>query len=172
MSVQATFGAGCFWGTEKYFKKQFGGKITDVFVGYMGGALADPTYRQVCSGTTNHAEVLTFKFNPAEVPFKDLLQFFFRMHDVTTVNRQQGDVGTQYRSAVFYHNEEQKLAAEEAIHALNTTTAGDKLRSVFGAGAKVVTTVEPAGHFWKAEDYHQQYLDQNPSGYCTHRIYW
>lgn len=175
MSVSATFAAGCFWGTERYFKKQFKGAFSLIQVGYMGGPdqANAPTYKQVCTGTTGHAEVLHVQFDPVKVSYDDLLHFFFRMHNPTTINRQQGDIGTQYRSAIFYHDEAQKAAATNFIDKLNNdSTFKPKIQGAFGADARVVTTVEPATIFFPAEDYHQQYLDVNPDGYCSHRIYW
>ena len=174
MYQRATFGAGCFWGTERYFKKEFGAQLHDAFVGYTGGSIDNPTYKQVCSGTTNHAEVLSFTFDPAATPYASLLSFFFRMHDPTTLNRQQGDRGTQYRSAVFYHTPEQKDLAERMILDFNTrgSALNQKLQKAFGPQATVVATVESgAGPIYRAEDYHQQYLDANPTGYCSHKIY-
>ena len=171
---RATFAAGCYWGTEKFFRKEFGDNINNVAVGFMGGSDANPTYRQVCSGTTGHAEVLSFEFNTAKVRYEDLLRHYFRMHDPTTLNRQQGDVGTQYRSAIFYHTPEQKALAEKMIANLNDPSSADgqKLRAVFGANSKVVTRVEKATEFYPAHEEHQEYLAKNPGGYCTHRLYW
>ena len=171
---QVSFGAGCFWGTERYFQKTFGGKgISSLRVGYQGGAKPSPTYKEVCSGSTGHAEVLHFQYDPAVVSFDALLNFFFRMHNPTTLNRQGNDRGSQYRSAVFYYTPEQKAAAEAAIARWNGGEPRllEKLRAAHGADAKVVTTVEKATEFWPAEDYHQQYLEANPDGYCNHRIY-
>ena len=169
--VPATFAAGCFWGTERYFKKKFGPALLQCKVGYMGGVdqTTVPTYKMVCTGTTGHAEVLQVHYDPAKVSFQDLAAFFFRMHNPTTKDRQCGDKGTQYRSAIFYHDDEQKNIATSMIAELN---AGTKIGEVFGSGSQVVTTVEPATTFFVAEDYHQEYLDVNPDGYCSHRIYW
>jgi peptide-methionine (S)-S-oxide reductase len=169
--IPATFAAGCFWGTERYFKKKFGPALLSAKVGYMGGADQStvPTYKMVCTGTTGHAEVLQVQYDPSKVSFQELIDFFFRMHNPTTKDRQCGDKGTQYRSAIFYHDEEQKKIATEMIQSLNQ---GSKIGEVFGAGSTVVTTVEPASTFFVAEDYHQEYLDVNPDGYCSHRIYW
>ena len=174
--TRATFAAGCFWGTERYFKKQFGDKISQATVGYQGGAVAAPSYEQVCTGTTNHAEALTFTFDPARVQYRELLAFFFRMHDPTTLNRQQNDRGTQYRSAVFFHTPEQRELADQMIAEFNTagTELHTKLTRAHGPHARVVTTVEDGNStpFWPAEAYHQAYLDAHPSGYCSHRIYF
>jgi len=160
-----TFGAGCFWGTEKYFRKEFP-KLKISTVGYMGGddsRAAD--YKSVCTGKTGHAEVLKVEFDPNEINYRDLVWFFFRMHDPTTLNRQQGDIGTQYRSVIFTYTPEQKaiaLAVKEEVD-----KAG-KFKSPI-----VTEIVDAEGHtFHPAEDYHQRYLEANPTGYCSHRIYW
>lgn len=175
MSQRFTAGLGCFWGSEHWFKKQFGPKITDVQVGYVGGSVSNPTYRQVCSGSTGHAEAVTFRFNPSDVSYSDLLSFFFRVHNPTTLNAQGNDRGSQYRSAIFYHTSEQKELAERMIAEFNTVGSqlNQKLTKAHGGNAKVMTTVEDGSqHFWKAEEYHQNYLEENPGGYCNHRIYF
>jgi peptide-methionine (S)-S-oxide reductase len=174
MFQAATFGAGCFWGTERYFKKQFGAAIIDPLVGYMGGAKIDPSYKEVCTGATGHVEVFQFKYDPNVTSYAALVKYMLRMHDPTTVNRQQGDVGTQYRSVVFFHTDEQRQIAQGIIDEINDTTsaAHQKLVAKFGPNSRVVTAVEPAGTFWTAEEYHQRYLEVNPTGYCTHRMYW
>ncbi|KAH8614039.1 putative Peptide methionine sulfoxide reductase [Trypanosoma vivax] len=132
------------------------------------------TYADVKGGDTGHAEVLHLTFDPTKVEYSKLLEFFFRMHDPTTKNKQVGDIGTQYRSAIFFHNDEQRKLAEAFIACLNDP--GQQLRkkftAAFGQDARVVTTVEPATRFHPAEDYHQQYLEKNPGGYCAHRLYW
>ncbi|KAJ3151620.1 Peptide-methionine (S)-S-oxide reductase [Geranomyces michiganensis] len=150
----ATFGAGCFWGVEKSFKKKYGADV-DLLVGYAGGVAEQPSYRQVCTGQTQHAEVLQVRYDPAKITYENLVDFFFRMHDPTTKNRQGGDAGTQYRSAILYHNAEQEATAKRMIA---------DLQHHFGKHT-ISTTVEPVGTFWNAEDYHQKYLDKNPSGY-------
>jgi peptide-methionine (S)-S-oxide reductase len=170
----ATFAAGCYWGTERYFAKQFGAALLSHKVGFMGGRKTDaaPTYQQVCSGTTGHAEVLHVEFDESRVSFGDLVQFFFRMHNPTTLNHQGNDKGTQYRSAIFYHNEEQRRIAEQYMHKLTTDPAlQEKLKQVFGSGT-VVTSLEPASTFFPAHEEHQEYLEHNPNGYCNHKIYW
>ncbi len=170
---RATFAAGCYWGTERYFKKQFPG-IRNGLVGFMGGTVKDPTYRQVCGGDTGHAEVYSFEYDPKSISFPQLVEFFFRMHNSCTKNRQGNDQGTQYRSAIFYHSEEQKAVAEEFIRNVNCGANAEfkaKLEKAFGKGATIVTTVEPAGPFYPAQADHQEYLDNNPGGYCNHRIY-
>ncbi len=152
----ATLGGGCFWCLEAVFKDLRG--VEQVVSGYAGGEVANPTYMQVCSGATGHAEVVQLTFNPEEVSFKEILEVFFTIHDPTTMNRQGADVGTQYRSAIFYHTPEQKAVAGQVISELN------------GAGiwrSPIVTEVVPAPTFYPAEDYHQEYYEQNPSQpYC------
>ncbi|KAI8592750.1 peptide methionine sulfoxide reductase msrB/msrA [Geranomyces variabilis] len=150
----ATFGAGCFWGVEKSFQKKYGADI-DTLVGYAGGVPEQPSYKQVCTGQTQHAEVLQVRYDPAKITYENLVDFFFRMHDPTTKNRQGGDAGTQYRSAIFYHNDEQAAIAKKLVA---------DLQHHFGKHT-ISTTIEPVGTFWNAEDYHQKYLDKNPHGY-------
>ncbi len=152
----ATFGAGCFWGVELNFRRVPG--VIEALVGYEGGITSDPTYRDVCSGTTNHAEVVQVEFDPQKVTFAQLLDVFFELHDPTTLNRQGPDVGTQYRSVVFYHDEDQKRAGEEKIASL---TAQNRFRR------PIVTQVLPAETFYKAEDYHQRYLEKRGQSSCS-----
>eukprot|EP01127_Copromyxa_protea_P012536 TRINITY_DN3289_c0_g1_i1.p1 TRINITY_DN3289_c0_g1~~TRINITY_DN3289_c0_g1_i1.p1 ORF type:complete len:164 (-),score=43.30 TRINITY_DN3289_c0_g1_i1:54-545(-) len=159
---KATFGAGCFWGTDKFFKRQFP-LLKTCYTGYLGGKKANPTYEEVCTGETGHAEVIQVEYAPEEVNYKELCHFFFRMHNPCTLNRQEGDVGTQYRSAIFYHDEEQKKIAEEVK---------DEVQKEHYPDETIVTEISPATEFWKAEDYHQDYLLNNPGGYCCHRIRW
>ncbi|KAJ5774303.1 Peptide methionine sulfoxide reductase MsrA [Penicillium paradoxum] len=153
----ATVAAGCFWGVEHMFRKNFGnGKgLLDAEVGYCGGASSSPSYRAVCSGTTGHAEALQMTFDPSIVTFRQLLEFFYRMHDPTTENRQGPDVGTQYRSAIFTHGEEQQRIAEEI---------SEKVSKEWYKKS-VATKVVPAGQWYTAEEYHQLYLQNNPAGY-------
>jgi peptide-methionine (S)-S-oxide reductase len=151
----ATFAAGCFWGVEKIFGELPGVRSTRV--GYTGGTVADPSYEEVCTGRTGHAEAIEVAYDPSKVSYEELVEFFFTHHDSTTRNRQGNDVGTQYRSAIFYHTPEQRAVAERAIRALD---ASGVLRG------KVTTTLEPAGPFYAAEEYHQDYLKKNPNGYC------
>ena len=151
----ATFAAGCFWGVEATFRQIKGVKATTV--GYMGGSLDHPTYKDVCSDQTGHAEAVQVEYDPAVVSYERLLQVFWANHDPTTVNRQGPDVGTQYRSAVFYHTPEQKAAAEAAKQAL--AASGKYSR-------EIVTQIVPAATFWKAEDYHQQYLEKHGMANC------
>lgn len=155
MTEIATFGAGCFWGIETLFRSVPG--VQDAAVGYLGGTLADPTYEDVCSGRTGHAEVVQLRYDPAAVSFDDLLDVFFENHDPTALNRQGPDVGTQYRSAVFYHTEEQRAAAEAFRTRLDAS-------GVFRR--PVVTEVTAASTFYRAEEYHQQYLEKRGLASC------
>lgn len=152
----ATLAGGCFWCLEAVFDELKG--VTSVASGYAGGKVDNPTYQQVCSGTTGHAEVVRVDFDPALVSFKDLLRIFFTIHDPTTRNRQGADVGTQYRSAVFYHSPEQQQAAQQVIAELTGASIWD---------APIVTEVSPLPTYYPAEDYHQEYFARNPEqGYC------
>lgn len=155
MSAKATFGAGCFWGVEMRFRDMPG--VLDATVGYMGGHVDNPTYRQVCSDETGHAEVCEVRFDPARIGFEQLVRAFFELHNPTQVNRQGPDVGTQYRSVIFFHDDEQREIAEGVKSELDA--AGR-------FAAPIATTVEPATTFWPAEDYHQQYLAKN-GGSCA-----
>jgi peptide-methionine (S)-S-oxide reductase len=152
----ATLGGGCFWCLEAVFEQLLG--VERVESGYAGGAAPKPTYEQVCSGATGHAEVVQIAFDPKMLSFDELLDIFFAMHDPTTLNRQGADVGTQYRSVIFYHSPEQKRSAEEKIAALNAAGVWS---------APLVTQVVPFEAFYRAEDYHQGYFRNNPGrGYC------
>lgn len=152
----ATFGEGCFWCSEAIFKELKG--VESVTSGYSGGDIINPSYREVCTGRTGHAEVVEIEFDPSVISFKELLEVFWSTHDPTTPNRQGADVGTQYRSVIFYHNEEQKETAEKLKQKLNE-------ENVFGK--PIVTEISPWKNFFKAEDYHQDYYDKNPTqGYC------
>ncbi len=152
----ATLGGGCFWCLEAVFDDLKG--VLSVESGYMGGPRPNPTYEQVCTGVSGHAEVIQITFDPAVVTFKEILEVFFVIHDPTTLNRQGNDAGTQYRSAIFYHSPEQKAASEQVIANLG------------GAGLwrdPIVTEVTPTSVFYIAEDYHQEYFARNPgAGYC------
>lgn len=171
--VPATFAAGCFWGTEYFFKRQFKTSLLSCRVGYMGGSTIDPKYPDVKKGHTGHAEVLHLRYDPEKVNYEQLLAFFFRMHNPTELNHQGHDVGTQYRSAIFFHDETQKAAAEAYLSRLETdATLKEKWVTAFGGDRSIVTRLEPATTFFDAEDYHQQYLDVNPDGECNHRIYY
>ena len=159
-SAVAVFGGGCFWCTEAVFDELRG--VRSVVSGYAGGNTKNPTYEEVCGGRTGHAEVIKIEFDPGEIALKDLLTVFFATHDPTTLNRQGNDVGTQYRSAIFYANEEQKREAEAFIKELNDSKSFAK---------PVVTTLEPLGEFYEAEDYHQKYYVNNPyQPYCQYMI--
>ena len=152
----ATLGGGCFWCTEAIYNELKG--VVSVTSGYSGGNIVNPSYREVCTGSTGHAEAVEIEFDPEVISFSQILEVFFATHDPTTLNRQGADVGTQYRSAVFYHSQQQKETAESLITALNTD-------NVFGQ--KVVTEVSEWKNFFKAENYHQNYLAHNPGqGYC------
>ncbi len=153
----ATVAGGCFWGMEEILRKIPG--ILDTSVGYTGGATKNPTYRDVCSGTTGHAEAVQITFDPAKISYEEVLNYFFRMHDPTTLNRQHNDTGTQYRSAIFYHSEEQKKIAEKVKHAFDHSSRFKR---------PIVTEIVPASTFYNAEDYHQKYLVKNPGGYTCH----
>ena len=152
----ATLAGGCFWCLEAAFQDLKG--VASVQSGYAGGHVANPSYEQVCTGNTGHAEVVQITFDPAEVSFSDLLHIFFTIHDPTTLNRQGGDVGTQYRSAIFYHSPEQKATAERVIRELEAEKVWDD---------PVVTELKPLDAFYPAEEYHRDYFRRNPGqGYC------
>ncbi len=152
----ATFGTGCFWCTEAVFQQLEG--VEKVTSGYSGGTVANPTYEQVCSKTTGHAECLNILYDPAKISYEELLKVFWEVHDPTTLNRQGADVGTQYRSVIFYHNATQKALAEKYRGELDKSGAWDN---------PIVTTLEPMGIFYAAEAYHQNYYNSNTGqGYC------
>jgi peptide-methionine (S)-S-oxide reductase len=155
MMDTATFGAGCFWGVEEAFRQIPG--VTDTAVGYMGGQTERPTYEQVCTDRTGHAEVVQVQYDPAQVSYETLLQVFFANHDPTTMNRQGPDIGTQYRSAVFYQSLEQQALAQ---------AAKEKLQASGRFARPIVTEITPAGTFWQAEEYHQQYLAKRGLSHC------
>ena len=156
----ATFGAGCFWCIEAVFQQLNG--VDTVISGYGGGKIANPTYREVCSGLTGHAEVARITYDPAIISFKELLEVFWQTHDPTTLNRQGADVGTQYRSVVFYHNDQQKGEAEFYRNELNNSGAFSK---------PIVTEISPLPTFYVAEEYHQNYYRQNgEESYCQYVI--
>lgn len=153
----ATFGSGCFWCTEAIFQRVDG--VIKVVSGYEGGSVKNPTYKQVCEGTTGHAECTQITFDPAKVSYAELLKIFWKTHDPTTLNRQGNDVGTQYRSVIFYHNAEQKALAEKYKKELDASGAWDK---------PLVTEITATSTFYPAEDYHQNYFNDNPGqGYCA-----
>ena len=146
---KATFGAGCFWGVEAHFRQIPG--VTDAAAGYLGGKTKNPTYKDVCTDETGHAEVVQLTYDPAKVSYEQLLEAFWNMHNPTTPNRQGPDVGTQYRSAIFFHTPEQKATAEASKAKLQ---ASGRYRS------PVVTEITPASEFYRAEEYHQRYLEK------------
>jgi peptide-methionine (S)-S-oxide reductase len=156
----ATFGNGCFWCTEAIFQRLKG--VDKVVSGYAGGQVENPTYEQVCSGSTGHAEVLQITYDPAEISYEELLEVFWKTHDPTTLNRQGNDVGTQYRSVVFYHNETQKELAERYKKQLDASDAFSD---------PIVTLIEPMPEFYPAENYHQDYFNRNgQQPYCNFLI--
>lgn len=152
---KATFGAGCFWGVEAAFRQVDG--VVRTQVGYSGGTTANPTYKDVCSGRTGHAEVVQVEFDPADVTYDDLLEVFWKIHDPTTPNRQGPDVGEQYRSAIFYHDAGQEAAARASKA---RAEASGRFRH------RIVTEIAPASAFYPAEDYHQQYLEKRGLATC------
>jgi peptide-methionine (S)-S-oxide reductase len=152
----ATLGGGCFWCVEAVFDEVRG--VEHVESGYEGGRTVNPTYEQVCSGTTGHAEVVKVTFSPAAISYKEILEIFFTAHDPTTLNRQGADIGTQYRSVIFYHDEGQREIAEQVVRELDEAKIWD---------APIVTEIAPAETFYEAEDYHQEYFARNSGqGYC------
>ena len=153
---KATFAAGCFWGVEAAFRQVEG--VTSTAVGYMGGTLENPTYRDVCTDKTGHAEAVEVTYDPSKVSYDDLLRVFWQNHDPTTLNRQGPDVGTQYRSAIFFHDAEQEAAAKASKEALQKSGTYKK---------PIVTEIVPASEFWQAEEYHQQYLEKRGLAHCT-----
>lgn len=151
----ATFGAGCFWGVESAFQEVKG--VTSTAVGYMGGTLRNPTYRDVCSDRTGHAEVVQVTFDPSVVSYDALLDVLFQIHDPTTLNRQGPDLGTQYRSVIFFHTPEQEGKA---------VTMRQRLQAVADPRRPIVTEIVPAGDFWRAEEYHQRYFEKKGIPSC------
>ncbi len=157
MTKKATFGAGCFWGVEAAFRQVEG--VTATRVGYSGGQTDNPSYEDVCSHKTGHAEVVEVTYDPEQVSYDDLLQVFWRKHDPTQLNRQGWDIGDQYRSAIFFHDEEQREAAQRS-----------KAQEQDSLIAPIVTQIEPAQTFYEAEDYHQQYLEKRGRSSCTAQL--
>lgn len=155
MSDKATFAAGCFWGPDFKFSKVPG--VTATAVGYMGGRTDNPSYEAVCTDETGHAEVVQLEFDPAAVSYEALVRKFFDMHNPTQRNRQGPDVGSQYRTAIFYHSEQQKAVAERVKAELDASKFG----------GRIVTEVVPAQTFWRAEEYHQKYGYKHPGHHCT-----
>jgi peptide-methionine (S)-S-oxide reductase len=156
----ATLAGGCFWCLEAVYQDMEG--VLSVASGYMGGHVDDPSYQDVCMGTTGHAEVVQLTFDPEVTSYREILEVFFAIHDPTTRNRQGNDAGTQYRSAIFYHDESQRAAAEELIQELTAERIW---------ASPIVTEVQPAARFYKAEDYHQEYFRNNPQQpYCAYVV--
>ena len=153
--AKATFGAGCFWGVEAAFRGVTG--VTSAAVGYLGGTLKNPTYHDVCTGKTGHAEVVQLEYDPSQVSYEELLNVFWSLHDPTTLNRQGPDVGTQYRSAIFFHNAEQEAVAK---------ASKEKLQSSGRYKRDIVTEMTPASEFYRAEEYHQQYIEKRGQASC------
>ena len=156
MTKKATFGAGCFWGVEAAFRQLEG--ITATAVGYEGGRLENPTYEDVCSHTTGHAEVVQVTYDPERVSYEELLDVFWRKHDPTQLNRQGWDIGDQYRSVIFFHDEQQRTAADRSKAELDASGHFRK---------PIVTLIEPAQTFYRAEEYHQRYLEKQGRASCT-----
>lgn len=156
MTEKAMFGAGCFWGVEETFRNLKG--VTSTAVGYAGGTKEDPSYEDVCTDETGHAEVVQLEFDPAQISYDQLLDVFWSNHNPTTMNRQGPDVGTQYRSVILYYSPEQKSAAEASKQKLEQTGRFKK---------PIVTQIEPAPKFWRAEEYHQRYLEKRGQSHCA-----
>ena len=159
MTETATLAGGCFWGVEELLRKLPG--VANTTVGYAGGTLENPRYEDVKSGSTGHAESLQIVFDPSKISFDDILDHFFRLHDPTTPNRQGNDVGTQYRSAIFFHDETQHDAAKRAVERAQSKWT-----------RPITTEIVPFTKFWEAEDYHQDYLQRYPNGYTCHYYRW
>nr|CAA91427.1 putative peptide methionine sulfoxide reductase [Schizosaccharomyces pombe] len=160
----AIIAAGCFWGVQEVYLRKFipAAAILKTSVGYTGGITADPTYKEVCTNTTNHAEALKIEFDEKLTSYDKIIEFFFAMHDPTTSNQQGNDIGTQYRSAIFTTNPEQATIAKRVMNEVQAKHYPNK---------KIVTQILPAGKWWDAEDYHQLYLEKNPDGYrCSSRM--
>jgi peptide-methionine (S)-S-oxide reductase len=155
MTEKATFGAGCFWGVEAAFRQVKG--VISTTVGYSGGTFKNPTYKDVCSGRTGHAEVVEVEYDPSQVSYEELLNVFWENHDPTQLNRQGPDVGAQYRSAIFFHTPEQEAAARASKEALERSGRYKR---------PIVTEITPASEFYRAEDYHQQYLEKRGLAHC------
>lgn len=156
---KATLAGGCFWGVEELIRKLPG--VIDTTVGYTGGTTRNATYEQVKTGTTGHAESIDIEFDPSKISYEQILEFYFKLHDPTTANRQGNDIGTQYRSAIFFHSEEQRAVAERVKKKVEASGKWKR---------PVVTQIVPAGEFWSAEDDHQDYLQKNPGGYTCHYV--
>jgi peptide-methionine (S)-S-oxide reductase len=161
MNESAYFATGCFWGAERRFWKMDG--VVETSVGYMGGTKAEPTYKEVCTGETGHAEMVKVVFDPSKVSYARLLQEFWTMHDPTSLNQQGGDIGTQYRSAIY------TTTPDQMIEAVNTRDIYEKVLTENGYGKICTEILDSEGHhYWPAEEYHQRYLEKNPDGYDCH----
>lgn len=158
LTEKATFAAGCFWGVEESFRKLKG--VTSTRVGYTGGHTEGPSYKEVCSGRTGHAEAVEVTFDPSIISYGELLEVFWRIHDPTQRNRQGPDVGSQYRSVIFYHNQEQESMARESKRRLDASGRFKR---------EIATSIEPAQEFYQAEDYHQRYIEKRGGGGCPTR---
>jgi len=156
--MKSTFAAGCFWGVEALFLQTKG--VVSTEVGYTGGKTENPTYEEVCSGTSGHAEAIQVEYDPSIITYKELLVLFWDNHNPTTINQQGPDIGEQYRSAVFFHNEEQESIAKQMMEKLQDT-------AVQKFGNKIVTQIVPATKFYRAEEYHQKYLEKHPERFCS-----
>lgn len=157
MKEVATLAGGCFWGVEELFRKLKG--VIQTEVGYTGGHTQNPVYLEVKTGTTGHAEAIQMSFDPTQISYEDILRYFFKLHDPTTLNRQGNDIGSQYRSAIFYHSKEQKELAQKIKLEVEASRKWPK---------PIVTEITEATHFYSAEEYHQDYLQKNPGGYTCH----
>ena len=159
--MKATFAAGCFWGVEELFRHLKG--VKSVEVGYTGGSFENPTYQDVCSGKTGHAEAVQIEFDPSEISYEELLMVFWNNHNPTLLNQQGPDIGEQYRSAVFFHNSEQESAAKSLKEKLQSS-------AIKQFGKKIVTEIVQASKFFRAEEYHQRYLEKNGLAHCSSKI--
>lgn len=159
--MKATFAAGCFWGVEELFSQVKGVESTQV--GYIGGVLDNPTYEDVCSGRTGHAEAIELEYDPSMTSYEELLMIFWNNHNPTTINQQGPDIGEQYRSVVFFHNQEQEDTANKVKEKLQDA-------AIKKFGKKIVTHIVPAKKFFKAEEYHQQYLEKNNLAHCSSKV--
>ena len=156
--MKSTFAAGCFWGVEALFLQTKG--VVSTEVGYTGGKTENPTYEEVCSGTSGHAEAIQIEYNPSIITYEKLLVLFWDNHNPTTINQQGPDIGEQYRSAVFFHNKEQESIAKQMMEKLQET-------AIQKFGKKIVTQIVPATKFYRAEEYHQKYLEKHPERFCS-----
>jgi peptide-methionine (S)-S-oxide reductase len=161
ITMKATFAAGCFWGVESLFRQVKGVKSTQV--GYAGGTLENPTYEDVCSGGTGHAESIEIDYEPSVVSYEELLKIFWNNHNPTTINQQGPDIGEQYRSVVFFHSPEQEKVAKELMEKLQPV-------AIKQFGKKIVTEIVPAKTFFRAEEYHQRYLEKNGYAHCSSKL--